>query len=100
MSEEHSHDVAKWVKKYRAVGITLFVLTVVTVSASYMSFGVALGIGVALAIACVKGSLVAAFFMHLVDEKPIIIWLLLLTVFFFFFLLLMPSLWWMNDLGL
>ena len=47
----------------------------------------ALAIALALFIAAVKASLVAAYFMHLATEKRIICAILLLTVFFFLFLL-------------
>ncbi len=46
----------------------LIVLTGLTVGVSYVDFGVMGGIVVALAIATVKASLVALFFMHLKDE--------------------------------
>ena len=54
--------------------IQLLILTVLTVLASYVEFGgiVWLAVGVGLAIAAFKGYLVAANFMHLNDEKPII----------------------------
>lgn len=62
----------------------LMVLTVTTVTAGYVSFSVGAGITIALIIASVKGSLVAAYFMHLTNEQRIIYWILILA-----FLLLM-----------
>jgi caa(3)-type oxidase subunit IV len=48
-------------------------------------------IALALAIATVKGSLVAAWFMHLISEKRIIYWMLALAAAFFVPLLLFPT---------
>jgi caa(3)-type oxidase subunit IV len=47
-------------------------------------------IAVALAIATVKGSLVACYFMHLISEKKLILYVMGLTVVFFIVLLLVP----------
>ena len=44
----------------------------------------------ALLIASVKGSLVACFFMHLIDERKLIYAVLAFTVFFFLAVLLLP----------
>jgi cytochrome c oxidase subunit IV len=55
-----------------------------------MSIGLA--IVVALIIASFKGSLVAAFFMHLSHERKLIYWVLLLTVIFFIVLMAIPTL--------
>ena len=96
MSDEHAHDVEGWVKKYKLVGAALFVLTIVTVAVSYIPASVAIGIGIALVVATLKGSLVASIFMHLVEEKPVIIWLLVLTFFFFLVMILIPTFWHMN----
>ena len=52
------------------VFIALIVLTIVTVAASYMPFG-AFETWVALGIATVKASLVAAYFMHLRYDNPL-----------------------------
>ena len=87
-----THDIQKEVKKYILVFLGLMVLTVVTVYASNLQIGLALGVAVALLIAIIKGSLVASFFMHLVSEKKIILVLLIFTVFFFLGLLFLPLL--------
>ena len=94
MSDAHLHDFhfKKHVKAYVSVFGALMVLTVVTVAASYFRFVIPLAIMVALMIAIVKGSLVASFFMHLMDEKKIIYWVLLLTVVFFVVLMFLPLL--------
>jgi caa(3)-type oxidase subunit IV len=50
----------------------------------------AMAIAVALVIALVKGSLVAAYFMHLISERRLVYAVLALTVFFFGVLLWGP----------
>lgn len=77
----HGHeDIQKHIKVYTGIFLALMALTVITVLVSYLHLPIALAILVALAIAAFKGSLVAGFFMHLFQEKPIILWILLLTV--------------------
>ena len=89
----HSPEaVQKQVKIYIRVFLALAVLTVATVGVSYLRLPLTLAIIVALSIALVKSSLVAAFFMHLVSEKKIIYSILALAFFFFIFLLTYPSL--------
>lgn len=91
MSESHSpEEIKKSVRTYMMVFGALLVLTIVTVAVSYMHVGVVLGILIALFIACVKGSLVGGFFMHLTNEKRAIYWALLLTAVFFAALMLLP----------
>jgi len=83
----HGHgpeEVSKAVRKYLLVFAALLVGTIVTVLASYIDFGhPGINIGVALFIAIVKASLVAAYFMHLIDERKLIYGLLGATAFFF-----------------
>ena len=79
-----AHDVAKEVRKYLLVFSALLIGTILTVWASYINFGTAsANIIVALVIATVKATLVAGFFMHLVDERKLIYGVLGATVFFF-----------------
>lgn len=85
-----SHDIQKHIKVYYAVFAALAILTVVTVAVSYVHFGVLAAVAVALAIAIIKGSLVALFFMHLSSERRWIYGTLMLTVVFFFTVLLLP----------
>ena len=59
-------------KVYLAVFGALAALTVVTVTVSYLHLNRAGAIGVALFIAALKVSLIAAFFMHLKFEKKLI----------------------------
>ena len=86
-SHGHGHgpeEVSKAVRKYLFVFAALLVGTIVTVLASYIDFGhPGINIGVALFIAIVKASLVAAYFMHLIDERKLIYGLLGATAFFF-----------------
>jgi cytochrome c oxidase subunit 4 len=85
-------EVKKHIRIYIGVFIALAILTVVTVAVSYLHLPMAAAIGVALLIASFKATLVAGFFMHLFQEKPIIFWILILTFFFFLHLLIIPSL--------
>lgn len=92
MSGLTTEDVKKHVRTYVIVFFSLAFLTVVTVGVSYLHLPVGRAIAVALLIATVKASLVAAFFMHLSHEKKIVLAILALTLFFFAALLLFPSL--------
>ena len=93
MNSAHSPEaIKKEVRTYFAVFAALAVLTVVTVSASYLHLSIGGAVVLALFIATVKGTLVAAFFMHLRAEKMIIWYILILAAFFFLFLLFSPSL--------
>jgi cytochrome c oxidase subunit 4 len=85
-------EVKKTVRQYLMVGAALFVGTVVTVAANQVHLVVPLAITVALIIATIKGSLVAAVFMHLSHERKWIYGALLLTVAFFIVLMAVPFL--------
>ena len=90
---EH-HDspeaIAREKRKYMIVFGMLGILTVVTVLITRIDMPKAMAIAVALAIALVKGSLVAAYFMHLISERRLVYAVLALTVFFFGMLLWGP----------
>lgn len=90
MTSHDTADIDKHVRTYMIVFASLMALTLVTVAVSYLDLGVAGGIGVALLIASVKGSLVACFFMHLIDERKFILTVLAFTVFFFLAVMLLP----------
>ena len=92
MSSTNVEDIKRHIKVYVRVGLTLLVLTVVTVVASYAPFVVPLAVTVALILAIAKGSLVASFFMHLIAEKKPIYWTLLLTGVCFLALIFLPLL--------
>ena len=82
----HHNDpehVRKEIRKYLVVFGMLAILTGVTVGISYMKLPTWQAITLALVVATVKGSLVAAFFMHLLSERKLIYAVLVLTVFFF-----------------
>lgn len=86
---EHA-EVQRHVKVYISVFAALAFLTMVTVAVSYLKLPFRQAVLTALAIAAVKGSLVAAFFMHLISEKQIVFSVLVLTLVFFLVLLLLP----------
>ncbi len=75
-------EVRKHVRVYMMVFAALAVLTVVTVLVSYLDVSTYPALIIALFIAIVKGSLVAAYFMHLISEKRVVMWVLLTTVIF------------------
>ena len=83
-------EVKKSVRTYMVVFAALAALTVLTVAASYLHLPTSMTILVALVIASAKGSLVALFFMHLIDERKAIYWILGLTVVFFIALMFLP----------
>ncbi len=66
-----AHHVGHVVPMKILVGVfgALVMLTIITVSASYVDFG-EYNLVVALAIAVVKASLVVLFFMHLIWDRP------------------------------
>lgn len=78
-------EIKREVRVYLVVFVALAALTAVTVGSFYAlkSYPVSIAISVALAIALLKGSLVAGYFMHLLTEKKLIYAVLILTVFFF-----------------
>lgn len=88
--DAHEIDVDKHVRTYLIVFGALLVLTVVTVAVSYLHLPFGPAVGLALLIATIKGSLVAAYFMHLISERKLVLWVLTLAVLFFFFVLLGP----------
>lgn len=92
MSHSTPEAVHRQVKIYIAVFIALALLTVITVAVGYLHLPFREAVIVALFIATIKASLVAAFFMHLSSEKKIIYSMLILAIFFFAFLLVYPTL--------
>jgi cytochrome c oxidase subunit 4 len=83
-------EVRKSVRTYLVVFAALAALTAITVAASYLDLPTGPTIALALLIAVIKGSLVAMFFMHLIDERRAIYWILILTVVFFVVLMFVP----------
>jgi caa(3)-type oxidase subunit IV len=87
-----SESIRKHVRTYWMIGAALFVFTVITVAVNQVHLAVPLAITVALIIATMKGSMVAAVFMHLNHERMWIYAALVLTVIGFAILMLVPSL--------
>jgi cytochrome c oxidase subunit 4 len=83
-------EIKKSVRSYMTVFVMLMVFTVITVAAASVHLAVPFAITVALIIAAMKGSMVAAVFMHLSHEKRWVYGTLLLTAAFFVVLLLVP----------
>ena len=82
----HHNDpesVRKEIRRYLAVFAALAGLTIVTVGIAYLHLPKVPAIVLALLVATIKGSLVAAVFMHLISERKLIYAVLILTVFFF-----------------
>ena len=100
MSESHDRkdahdghgDVDRHVRAAYYVFGSLLVLTGFTVGAYFLHLPMRAAITLALLIATVKGTLVAAWFMHLVSERTLIYWVLGLTAVLFVPLLLLPTL--------
>ena len=82
--------IKKSVRSYWMIGAALFVFTVITVAVNQVHLAVPLAITVALIIATLKGSMVAAVFMHLSHEKKWIYGALVLTVVGFLILMSVP----------
>jgi cytochrome c oxidase subunit 4 len=99
MSSDHAAEIDKHVKVYIGVFVALLILTVVTVGVFYIHLSVPKAIALALAIATVKASLVACFFMHLKTEKAWIFITLAITFAFFLVLLFLPVLTKLDAVG-
>lgn len=91
MSAETAEEIRKHVRAYILVFVALATLTIITVGISYLHLPTHTAIIFALAVATIKGSLVACYFMHLISEKKIIYWVLVICFVFFVHLLLLPS---------
>src|SRR6266480_4860603 len=85
-------EIKKSVRSYITVFVALMAFTLITVAAARFHFAVPIAITIALIIAAMKGSMVAAVFMHLSHEKRWVYGTLLLTAAFFVVLLLLPLL--------
>lgn len=95
-AEHFGHDnspeaIRKEIRKYLIVFGALAALTIVTVAISQLHLPTWQAITLALVVATIKGSLVAAFFMHLLSERRLIYAVLGLTIFFFGMLMWGPS---------
>src|ERR1700745_1670954 len=93
LMSEHPVDMSKSIRTYGIVGGLLLLFTIITVAVNQIHLAsVALAITIALVIATMKGTMVAAIFMHLNHEKKWIYGALVLTVMFFVVLILLPNL--------
>ncbi len=90
MSAVSQEEFKKHLKIYWMIFVALAFLTVVTVGIAYYHLPHTVAIVVAMIVASIKGSLVAAFFMHLNHEKTIIYATLGLTFLMFFILMMIP----------
>lgn len=90
MGGHSPEEIRQEVRRYLVVFVALATLTVVTVAVSYLNLPHAAAVALALLIASMKGSLVACYFMHLIDERRVIYALLTLTAVFFFALIFLP----------
>jgi caa(3)-type oxidase subunit IV len=76
-------DFAKTIRTYLKVGFILILFTGITWGVAFIDFGShALNLGIGLAIATFKVSLVSLIFMHLNHERGLIYKVLLFTVIF------------------
>ena len=91
-TSDHAADIDRHVRIYITVFVALMVLTIITVAVSRVHLPIHYAVTIALAVAIIKGSLVAAYFMHLVSEKKLIYAVMGLTVAFFVVLLALPVL--------
>jgi caa(3)-type oxidase subunit IV len=87
----HHADIDRHVRAALIVFASLLVLTGFTVAAYFLHLPLRLAITLALVIATAKGTLVAAWFMHLISERKLIYWLLVLAASCFVPLLLFPT---------
>jgi cytochrome c oxidase subunit 4 len=91
-THKHDHDpghdnspeaIRKEIRRYLMVFGALAALTLITVAISQLHLPTWGAIALGLLVATIKGSLVAAFFMHLISERKLIYAVLVMTVFFF-----------------
>lgn len=91
MSTHTPEEIRRETRTYITVFAALAALTVITVAVSYLDLSTRVAVFVALSIALIKGSLVAAYFMHLIDEQRVIYAILLLTLVFFIAVFVLPA---------
>ena len=90
MSNESKENIEHHIKVYINVFIALAILTIVTVAVSYLDVSFIEAFFIAITVATIKGSLVLAYFMHLISERQAIIWVLVFTFIAFFILIFLP----------
>src|SRR5437867_9787757 len=92
-------EIQKSVRSYIRVFVMLMIFTIITVAANRFHFAVPVAVTIALIIATMKGSMVAAVFMHLSHERRWIYGALLLTVMFFVVLMCLPLFTTIDNIG-
>jgi cytochrome c oxidase subunit 4 len=92
-------SVKQSIRSYLKIGAALYVFTVITVAVNQIHLAVPFAVTLALIIATMKGSMVAAVFMHLNHEKRWIYGSLILTVVFFVVLMCLPIFTTMDHIG-
>ena len=71
-NHDHAQDPAIEARHHVVTLVTLLILTIITVGASYINFGSpAANVVIALTIATIKATIVSLFFMHLLHDKPV-----------------------------
>src|SRR5947207_15791272 len=98
MHSEADH-VRQSIRKYVSIGAALFLFTGITVAVNQVHLAIPFAITVALIIAITKGSMGAAVFMHLSNEKKWIYGALVLTVIGFIILMSVPMFTVMDSIG-
>ncbi len=88
--KDHAADIQHHIKIYINVFIALAILTVVTVAVSFLDVSFIEAFFIAITVATIKGSLVLSYFMHLLEEKPAVIWILVTTMVTFLILMFIP----------
>ena len=89
-NSNHEEDIQHHIKVYMNVFIALAILTVVTVAVSFLDVSFIEAFFIAITVATIKGSLVLSYFMHLLEEKPAVIWILVTTMVTFLILMFIP----------
>jgi cytochrome c oxidase subunit IV len=95
-----AESVKKHVRTYWTIGAALYVFTVITVAVNQIHLAVPFAVTLALIVACIKGSMVAAVFMHLDHEKRWVYGSLVLTVVFFVVLMSLPIFTTLDHVGI
>jgi cytochrome c oxidase subunit 4 len=90
MAGHSAEEIKKETRVYVLVFVALAALTLITVGVSYLHLSFGAAVALALFIATIKGSLVAAFFMHLISERRLVYAVLILTFAFFLALIFLP----------
>ena len=100
MDGNHALDIDRTVRGFMVVFVSLLALTAITVGVSYLHLEEHEAVIIALIVASFKATLVALFFMRLLEERKVIFLVLAFTVLFFFVLLFVPLLTNLNQVQL